>query len=66
MKETAEEHALAILQYLSGDTMVEIRQIWMDHLLEWHADTLKIVLGTSQNTPKGGVGYKIWKFTEAE
>ena len=60
MKKTAKEYTLAILQCLSGDTMVEIRQNWMDYFHEWHADTLKIVLGTSQNTLGGGVGYDIW------
>ena len=40
-KETAKEYALAILQNLSGDSMVEIRQNWMDCFLERHADILK-------------------------
>jgi len=53
-KETAKGYALAILRNLSGDTMVEIGQNWMDCFLERHADTLKSVWGTSQTMLRGG------------
>jgi len=53
-KETAKEYALDIFCNLSGDSMVEIRQNWMDHFLDRHADTLKSVWGTSQTTLRGG------------
>ena len=53
-RETAREHATAILRGISGDETAVIGKNWMDRFLERHADVLKSLRATSQTTLRGG------------